>query len=372
MAKKLYEESSIRAIADAIRSKTGTTNSYKVSEMAAAIATIQGDGNGGDYDITVTKNNDGTQSLAITDANNEPTVLISKTITTNGTYNASQDNADGYVSVTVNVPTNGFSPTGTIEITDNGTYDVANYASAEVNIVGSGSGGLWDDDTLAKFITRDKTLTTVTIPSGLTNIGDHAFGGMQYMTSINLPDTITKIGQYAFQNCNGLILTSLPNGITSIGNNAFQYCYNAVLTELPAGLTKIDMYTFHSCRNLALTSLPSGLTRIEDYAFYDCPDMTISELPDGLTSLGGNCFSRCTGLTISEIPASVTSIGNNAFNGCTGLTQITFKGKPTTLNYYAFRSCDNITDIYVPWAEGEVSSAPWGATNATVHYNHTT
>lgn len=25
--------------------------------------------------------------------------------------------------------------------------------------------------------------------------------------------------------------------------------------------------------------------------------------------------------------------------------------------------------IYVPWAEGEVANAPWGATNATIHYN---
>ena len=35
-----------------------------------------------------------------------------------------------------------------------------------------------------------------------------------------------------------------------------------------------------------------------------------------------------------------------------------------------FEECTNLTDIYVPWAEGTVNNAPWGATNATVHYNH--
>lgn len=40
MSKKLYEESSIQDIANAIRSKNGTTNTYKVSEMAAAINDI--------------------------------------------------------------------------------------------------------------------------------------------------------------------------------------------------------------------------------------------------------------------------------------------------------------------------------------------
>lgn len=42
MAKKLYEESNIQAIADAIRGKNGTTTTYKPSEMATAIAAIEG------------------------------------------------------------------------------------------------------------------------------------------------------------------------------------------------------------------------------------------------------------------------------------------------------------------------------------------
>ena len=33
MSKKLYEESDIQAIADAIREKNGTTNTYTVAEM---------------------------------------------------------------------------------------------------------------------------------------------------------------------------------------------------------------------------------------------------------------------------------------------------------------------------------------------------
>lgn len=40
MGKKLYEESSIQNIANAIRSKNGSTNTYKVSEMAAAITSL--------------------------------------------------------------------------------------------------------------------------------------------------------------------------------------------------------------------------------------------------------------------------------------------------------------------------------------------
>jgi hypothetical protein len=48
---------------------------------------------------------------------------------------------------------------------------------------------------------------------------------------------------------------------------------------------------------------------------------------------------------------------------------MTFKGTPTNIATDAFYNCRNLLDIYVPWAEGEVANAPWGATNATIHYN---
>lgn len=59
--------------------------------------------------------------------------LITKSVTENGTYSAEDDSADGYSEVTVNVPT-GITPTGTLNITANDTYDVTNYASAVVNV----------------------------------------------------------------------------------------------------------------------------------------------------------------------------------------------------------------------------------------------
>lgn len=43
MAKKLYEEASVQAIADAIRVKNGSTEKYKIAEMGAAIKTLSGE-----------------------------------------------------------------------------------------------------------------------------------------------------------------------------------------------------------------------------------------------------------------------------------------------------------------------------------------
>ena len=49
MSKVLVNESSLTGIADAIRGKNGSTDTYKPSEMAAAITAISGGGGG--YDI---------------------------------------------------------------------------------------------------------------------------------------------------------------------------------------------------------------------------------------------------------------------------------------------------------------------------------
>lgn len=94
-------------------------------------------------------------------------VLTTKTISANGQYSASSDNADGYSSVNVNVPNtytaadegkvvdNGALVAQTArptQITTNGTYDTTNNNSVEVNVAGGGSATL-----ITKMITENGT-----------------------------------------------------------------------------------------------------------------------------------------------------------------------------------------------------------------------
>lgn len=69
--------------------------------------------------------------------------LTTKSITQNGTYNASSDNADGYSSVTVNVSGGGSAVVQPLSVTENGTYNppsgVDGYAPVAVNVSGGGS-----------------------------------------------------------------------------------------------------------------------------------------------------------------------------------------------------------------------------------------
>ena len=85
MAKKLYEESSIQAIANAIREKNGETTTYKPSEMAAAITAITTGGGGGQVEPFVLS---GDCSYACAGALASNYIkLFGDTITTNDIFN---------------------------------------------------------------------------------------------------------------------------------------------------------------------------------------------------------------------------------------------------------------------------------------------
>lgn len=213
------------------------------------------------------------------------------------------------------------------------------------------------------------SLALTSLPSDITSIGASAFRNCSSVALTSLPDGITSIGSTSFYGCANLALTSLPEGLTSISNETFVFCSSLALTSLPSGITSIGNSAFNSCTSLALTSLPSDITSIGTSAFRNCFRLALTSLPSGITSIGFYAFAGCTNLALTSLPEGLTSIGSNAFAGCTSLASITFTGAPTTISSTAFADCTNLLDIYVPWAEGDVADAPWGATNATVHYN---
>lgn len=142
----------------------------------------------------------------------------------------------------------------------------------------------------------------------------------------------------------------LPTDTTEIGDSAFRYCLN---------LPNISEYW-------------ENIIYIRESSFDYCESLSIDHLPPNVSVIGDYTFRGCHKLSFSRIPKSVTSIGLAAFNaGWRNSNSIIFEGTPQTIASNAFISNPNVTDIYVPWAEGAIANAPWGATNATIHYNTT-
>lgn len=89
------------------------------------------------------------------------------------------------------------------------------------------------------------------------------------------------------------------------------------------------------------------------------------------TIINGYMFRNCQNLEKIVIQPHITSIGTYSFMSCIRLSKVIIEGRMSAIQTTAFNGCANLKDIYVPWSEGEVANAPWGATNATIHYDCT-
>ena len=215
-------------------------------------------------------------------------------------------------------------------------------------------------------------LTSLTIPSSVTEIGESAFQDCRGLTSLTLPSGVTSISNHAFSGCSGLTSLTIPSSVTKIGRFAFYGCSGLTSLTIPSSVTSIDCWgVFYGCSGLTSLTLPSCVTSIGWGVFYGCSRLTSLTIPSGVTKIGESAFQGCSGLTSLTIPSSVTSIGKNAFNGCSGLTSLPLPSSVTSIGWYAFKGCSRLTTLTIPssvtWIGLEAFSGCSGLTSIYVY-----
>ena len=298
MAKVLVNESSLTGIADAIRGKNGSTDTYKPSEMAAAITAISGAA--------------------------EP-VIEALSVTSNGTYTAT-DGLDGYSPITVNVPQDGSPPDNAFVISGNCEYRFAN------------DGWTW-------FIEqyRDRITTQ--------NIEDaqHMFNNSKIITNIPFDINFRSISNFSntqsiFNECRNLINLPILNNFRVYNtNNMFKSCMK--LRTIPEDYASAWNWNY-------LESQTAGYTGNQTGMFYCC--YSLRSIPMDLISHGNpnitysfsyfnNGFYECyvidelVNLPIPYTNATWTSnTFANTFTRCCRLKNMTFAlndGQPHIMNW---------------------------------------
>ena len=164
-------------------------------------------------------------------------------------------------------------------------------------------------------------LHAVTLPEGLTKIGELAFSG-SYVEDVNLPSTLQCIEQIAFGNT--LIKEALlPESCLTLGDDIFENCKFLQKASLPEKLTVIPSDIFYGCNNVKIDHLPPHTTKIEAGAFFDCYYVSF-DFPETLTSIESRAFwcTNTQGETKDKLklPKLVNYVGYDAFNHCNSYT----------------------------------------------------
>ncbi len=227
-------------------------------------------------------------------------------------------------------------------------------------------------DSIRYFLKEDNTLmvvsgnyfdgtTKITIPEMInyrgkvypvTQIGNHAFSHLSSdLTSVAIPTSVTEIGAAAFYGCKHLTSVTIPNSVTTIDNVAFADCSSLKTVVIPKTVTSIGSYAFNNTP--WDDKLPNGLVYVGD-VFYkfkgEMPEGMTVTLRDGTKGIAGRAFGWSYNndeMKSVVIPSTVTYIGDGAFEGCRGLTSITIPKSVMKIGEGLFEGCDNLAAINV-------------------------
>ena len=177
------------------------------------------------------------------------------------------------------------------------------------------------------------------------SLGSNCFSGSG-LTSITIPSSVTSLGEACFSLCSGLTSITIPSSVTSLGDLCFFGCSSLTSITIPSSVTSLGGACFSGCSSLTSITIPSSVTSMGYDCFRDCSGLKSITIPSSVTSLGWHCFWNCSGLTSITIPSSVTLLGKSCFEGCSGLTSITIPSSVTSLGDYCFSDCKNLKTVY--------------------------
>ena len=360
MAKIFIEESTLSAIGDSIRAKTGKTDMISPLNMPTEIASIQAGGSTAtvsandvifyDYDGTIVASYSLEEAQALTSLPDGPTHegltfqgwnwsladinALTRPMNVGAMYITDNRKTRLYIHIadkarsTVSLYIRQTVANGVTIDWGDGTHTETLAGTGYVNT--SHAYGLAGDFTISLTPVTGSTLGLGSGSSGYCVMGSTADNYKVYsnmLQKVEVGSGVTTIGSYAFKNCNSLSSITIPDGVTSIGNYAFQ-----------------------NCNSLSSITIPDGVTSIGTYAFQKCYSLSSITIPDGVTSIGSSAFYNCYSLSSITISAGVTSIGTDAFFNCYGVAGYHIKPTtpPTLSNTNAFAGIPSDCIIYVP------------------------
>lgn len=146
---------------------------------------------------------------------------------------------------------------------------------------------------------KNKKITEIVVPDGVTRIGASAFEGCLELISIIIPSSVTDIGESAFECCRKLMRIKLSDNISVIRSNTFASCYSLRHIDIPDSVISIEEYAFCGA-GLGHIIIPSSVKTIGRGAFYGCKYLRKFALEDFDASSGNEPFGDYDAILVRD------------------------------------------------------------------------
>lgn len=234
----------------------------------------------------------------------------------------------------------GVSPSGVLDISGNGVFDVYSYASANVNVPTTGFN--------EREVTEGK-LNIVNLNNSASYVKNNVFGNNSYIQTVNLPDCY-EVKEAAFGYCTNLTTVNLPM-CSSISSAVFRNCYSLSQINLPVVKT-INALAFNNCSSL------TSLTLCTD-VYWTVPfgNRTYTGTPIATVSSSASIYVRSDTYSIWVSLTGWSSISNKfvsvpvsgpALSFSNGLVSGTTKAIASDFTSYLSVTASDITNVLLP------------------------
>ena len=262
MAEYIVQDTTLTAIADAVRAKKGTTEPIALTDFATEIESIQSGGGSSSNKL----------GLVVNDANGG----------TSAYFDITNDDIGGVT-----------------KLKDYAFYNCQGMQSIQLDNITSMGGSAFQSCIRLK---------SVEMPQ-LTYMRNKAFAWCYNLQSAKMP-LVPEIGTDTFNDCSALTEVEIPSA-TTIGQRAFYSCNALTEVEMPSATT-IKADAFEWCQALASVKMPVVQT-IGASAFFACDMLTTLTIPSSCSSIGdialqcGTTTNKCTFTFEATTPPTISS-----------------------------------------------------------------
>ena len=235
-------------------------------------------------------------------------------------------------------------------------------------------------------------------------IGADAFAGNAAITSITIPTSVTNIADGAFAGCTGLKTVAVSSlyecerfaelfpeiadsvecvvfldGVTNIPDNFFMGCTALRSMDIAESVVEIGTNVFEACSALTTTVLENGLEMYQGWVLGFAggslgelapPDLAIpaeyedeTARPEGsphhgspypVRGIAAEAFEGEFGIGTVSLPESLRFVGARAFKDCTSLESISVPEGVAKIDREAFRNCTYAQGLALPGTLREI------------------